>query len=140
MLAGLIVIGAAFATTFTAWRLYDIYFNEKPEEEKVPSISYHTDSEIFQEPQVGIKYQIEDPEGVDADDTLEAVNDWIQNDDPNIISGDYHILVSTLSDIGVVEISGDASPLLLDNYEDVEVPYVDGEGNLEWAKVDLDFA
>jgi hypothetical protein len=139
MLAGLIVIGAAFATTFTVWRLYDIYFNEKPEEE-APSISYHHDSEILQDPQVGIKYLVEDPEGVDADDTLEAVNDWIQNDDPNIISGDYQILVSTLSDIGVVEISGDASPLLLDNYEDVEVPYVDGEGNLEWAKVDLDFA
>lgn len=139
MLTGLFVGFAAIATAYSMWRVYDIFFRND-EEEEVQSVSYYHDSEILEEPQAGIKFQIEDPEGVDADDTLEVVNEWIQNDDPNIISGEYQIKVSTLSDIGIVEISGDASPLILDSYENVEFPYVDGDSNLEWVKVDLDFA
>jgi hypothetical protein len=138
MLTGLFVGFAAIATAYSMWRVYDIFF--RPDEEATPSVSYYHDSEILEEPQVGIKFQIEDPQGVDADDTLEVVNEWIQNDDPNIISGEYQIKVSTLSDVGIVEISGDASPLILDSYENVEFPYVDGDSNLEWIKVDLDFA
>lgn len=139
MLTGLFVGFAAIATAYSMWRVYDIFFRND-EEEEVQSVSYYHDSEILEEPQAGIKFQIEDPEGVDADDTLEVVNEWIQNDDPNIISGEYQIKVSTLSDVGIVEISGDASPLILDSYENVEFPYVDGDSNLEWVKVDLDFA
>ena len=138
MFTGLFVGFAAIATAYSMWRVYDIFF--RLDEEETPSVSYYHDSEILEEPQVGIKFQIEDPEGVDADDTLEVVNEWIQNDDPNIISGEYQIKVSTLSDVGIVEISGDASPLILDSYENVEFPYVDGDSNLEWVKVDLDFA
>ncbi|MEK9696221.1 MAG: hypothetical protein VW270_10675 [Candidatus Poseidoniales archaeon] len=138
MITGLFVGFAAIATAYSMWRVYDIFF--RPDEEETPSVSYYHDSEILEEPQVGIKFQIEDPQGVDADDTLEVVNEWIQNDDPNIISGEYQIKVSTLSDVGIVEISGDASPLILDSYENVEFPYVDGDSNLEWIKVDLDFA
>ena len=138
MILGLSVGVAALVTGYSMWRVYDIFFSDK-EEEEVPSITYLHNSEIFQDPQMGIDYRIEDTQGVDADKTLEAINEWIQEDEPNLITGDYDIKVSTLSNIALVEISGDASSLLLDSYNDVEIPYVDGENNLEWVKVDMDF-
>jgi hypothetical protein len=102
--------------------------------------SYHSDADWFETPQVGIKYLIEDEDGVDAQDTVEAVAEWIREDEPNIISGKWQAQVDTLADTGLVQISGDASALLLDSYDDVELPYVDGDGDLKFVTVDLDFA
>jgi len=139
MLFGLITGFGIIATVYSMWKVYDVFFTPDDEDETL-SISYVHDADFFEDPQMGLKFLIEDPEGVDAHETLEAVNEWIRADDPNIITGDYRIKVNTFDEFGLVQISGDASPLILDNYEDVELPYVDGDNNLEWVKVDLDFS
>ena len=141
----MLLFGAVFAASLlTIWAVVEIWdwaFNREDEVAEVEaSMAYYADAEWLEEPQVGIKYLIEDEEGVDAEETVEAVAEWIRNDDPNIISGDWQAQVNTLADTAVVQINGDASPLLLDSYDDVEMPYVDLDGDLKWVNVDLDFA
>jgi hypothetical protein len=109
-------------------------------ESEVPVLSYYTDEEWFSEPQASIKYLVEDEDSVDLDDTLEAVMDWVYDDDPNIFTGDFTVRVSVWNDVGLVEINGDASTMIQDNYDNVELPYVDGANNFETVEVDLQFA
>jgi len=137
------VLAASALTIWAAIEVWDWAFNREDDvasNESEAVYSYHADGEWLEEPQVGITYLVEDEEGVDAQETVEAVAEWIRNDDPNIISGEWQAQVNTLADTGVVQIDGDASPLLLDSYEDVEMPYVDLDGDLKWVNVDLDFA
>lgn len=137
------IAGAAVLTVWAAVEAWNWVFNREDEvvsNESEAVHSYHAEGEWLEEPQVGITYQIEDEEGVDAEETVEAVAEWIRNDDPNIISGEWQAQVNTLADTAVVQINGDATPLLLDSYEDVEMPYVDLDGDLKWVNVDLDFA
>ena len=103
-------------------------------------MSYYHESEILTEPQAGVKYLVEDDEGIDAQMTLDAVLDWVEADEPNIWTGDYNVTVYTWNDAGLVHIHGDASTLIKDRYDDVEVPYFTGEGMLETAEIDLQFA
>jgi hypothetical protein len=134
--AGLLTIWATVEVWDWAFNREDEVVNSEPESQ----MTYYHDNEVLETPQVGIKYLIEDEDGIDADETVEAVAEWIRNDDPNIISGDWQAQVNTLADTGVIQIKGDASPLLLESYEDVELPYVDNNGDLNWVNVDLDFA
>jgi len=134
--AGLLTVWAVVEVWDWAFNREDEVVNSEPESQ----MTYYHDNEVLETPQVGIKYLIEDEDGVDADETVEAVAEWIRNDEPNIISGDWQAQVNTLADTGVIQIKGDASPLLLDSYEDVELPYVDNNGDLNWVNVDLDFA
>jgi len=134
--AGLLTIWATVEVWDWAFNREDEVVNSEPESQ----MTYYHDNEVLETPQVGIKYLIEDEDGIDADETVEAVAEWIRNDDPNIISGDWQAQVNTLADTGVIQIKGDASPLLLESYEDVEIPYVDNNGDLNWVNVDLDFA
>ena len=134
--AGLLTIWAVVEVWDWAFNREDEVVNSEPESQ----MTYYHDNEVLETPQVGIKYLIEDEDGIDADETVEAVAEWIRNDDPNIISGDWQAQVNTLADTGVIQIKGDASPLLLESYEDVEIPYVDNNGDLNWVNVDLDFA
>ena len=134
--AGLLTIWATVEVWDWAFNREDEVVNSEPESQ----MTYYHDNEVLETPQVGIKYLIEDEDGIDADETVEAVAEWIRNDDPNIISGDWQAQVNTLADTGVIQIKGDASPLLLESYEDVELPYVDNNGDLKWVNVDLDFA
>ena len=80
------------------------------------------------------------PEGIDAQMTLDAVMDWVEADEPNIWTGDFNVTVYTWNDAGLVHIHGDASTLIKDRYDDVEVPYFTGEGFAETAEIDLQFA
>jgi len=137
------IAGAAILTVWAVVEAWDWVFNREDEvvsNEPESQMTYYHDNEVLETPQVGIKYLIEDEDGIDADETVEAVAEWIRNDDPNIISGDWQAQVNTLADTGVIQIKGDASPLLLESYEDVELPYVDNNGDLNWVNVDLDFA
>jgi hypothetical protein len=134
--AGLLTVWAVVEVWDWAFNREDEVVNSEPESQ----MTYYHDNEVLETPQVGIKYLIEDEDGIDADETVEAVAEWIRNDEPNIISGDWQAQVNTLADTGVIQIKGDASPLLLDSYEDVELPYVDNNGDLNWVNVDLDFA
>ena len=138
-------IGAVMftATLFVGgWVLYDQFFRNDTKdttESEVPVFAYHHESEILQEPQAGVKYLVEDDAGIDADLTLTAVMDWVQADDPNIWTGDWKVTVNTYNDAGLVQIHGDASTLIEDKYDDVQVPYFTGDGFLETVSVDLDF-
>jgi len=132
------------ATLFVGgWILYDQFWgNEKVDdtESETPTVAYYADGEWFSEPQAGIKYLVEDDEGIDAQLTLEAVMDWVEADEPNIWTGDWEVKVWTWNDAGVVSINGDASTLIEDRYDDVEIPYFTGDGFIEHATVDLEFA
>ena len=134
----------AGASALTLWALVEAYNwafgTEDKIEDATASNTYYTDAPWFEEPQVGIRYLIEDPDGVDASDTLDAVVEWIYDDEPNIITGKWQATVNTLADVAVVDIKGDASALLEDRYDDVEMPYVDKTGDVEYVKVDMDFA
>ena len=83
----------AAASALTLWAAVEAYnwaFNRDEEEYTAESVtSYHSDAEWFETPQVGIKYLIEDEDGVDAQDTVEAVAEWIREDEPNITSGKW---------------------------------------------------
>ena len=131
------------ATLFVGgWILYDQFFRNDTKdttESEVPVFAYHHESEILQEPQAGVKYLVEDDAGIDADLTLTAVMDWVKADDPNIWTGDWKVTVNTYNDAGLVQIHGDASTMLKDKYDDVQVPYFTGDGFLETVSVDLDF-
>ena len=131
------------ATLFVGgWVLYDQFFRNDTKdttESEVPVFAYHHESEILQEPQAGVKYLVEDDAGIDADLTLTAVMDWVQADDPNIWTGDWKVTVNTYNDAGLVQIHGDASTMIKDKYDDVQVPYFTGDGFLETVSVDLDF-
>jgi hypothetical protein len=136
----------AVALTLTAlvggWVLYqEVFSEEKVEttESEVPAIAYYSDAEWLDQPQATIKYLVEDDEGIDADLTLGAVMQWVRDDEPNIWTGDWEVNVWTWNDAGVVSINGDASTLIEDKYDDVEVPYFTGEGFIEHATIDLDF-
>ena len=132
------------ATLFVGgWILYDQFQNKEEVDDNEGenlSTAYYTDAEWFTEPQAGIKYLVEDDEGIDAQLTLEAVMDWVQADEPNIWTGDWEVTVWTWNDTGVVGINGDASTLIEDRYDDVEIPYFTGDGFVEHATVDLEFA
>lgn len=132
------------ATLFVGgWILYDQFQNKEEVDDNEGenlSTAYYTDAEWFTEPQAGIKYLVEDDEGIDAQLTLEAVMDWVQADEPNIWTGDWEVTVWTWNDAGVVGINGDASTLIEDRYDDVEIPYFTGDGFVEHATVDLEFA
>ena len=101
------VAGASFLTVYAlaeAWQwAQNNWFNEESETEVAHS-SYYSDAEWLQEPQAGIKYLVEDEDGVDTGETLDAVVEWINNDDPNILTGDWQAKVSTVADIGLIEI------------------------------------
>lgn len=132
------------ATLFVGgWILYDQFQNREEVDDNEGenlSTAYYADAEWFTEPQAGIKYLVEDDEGIDAQLTLEAVMDWVQADEPNIWTGDWEVKVWTWNDAGVVSINGDASTLIKDRYDDVEIPYFTGDGFVEHATVDLEFA
>jgi hypothetical protein len=131
------------ATLFIGgWVLYDQFFRNDTKdatESEVPVFAYHHESEILQQPTAGIKYLVEDDEGIDADQTLSAVMQWVQADEPNIWTGDWQVRVNTWNDAGVIQIHGDASTLIEDRYDDVALPYFTGDGFLEQAIVDLEF-
>ena len=132
------------ATLFVGgWVLYDQFQNrEEVDDNECENLAtaYYADSEWFTEPQAGIKYLVEDDEGIDAQLTLEAVMDWVEADEPNIWTGDWNVTVWTWNDAGVIGINGDASTLIKDRYDDVEIPYFTGDGFVETATIDLEFA
>jgi hypothetical protein len=136
----------AVALTLTAlvggWVLYqEVFSEEKVEttESEVPAIAYYSDAEWLDQPQATIKYLVEDDEGIDADLTLGAVMQWVRDDEPNIYTGDWNVKVNTWNDAGVVQINGDASTLIKDRYDDVEMPYFTGDGFIEHVTIDLEF-
>jgi len=140
---GLGAVGLTLTAIVGGWVIYDQLFNNTEEdttESEVPTIAYYSDAEWFSEPQATIKYLVEDDEGIDAQLTLNAVMDWVEADEPNIWTGDWNVRVSTWNDAGVVQINGDASTLIKNTYDDVEVPYFTGDGFLETAIIDLEFA
>lgn len=132
------------ATLFVGgWVLYDQFQNREEVDDNEGenlATAYYADAEWFTEPQAGIKYLVEDDEGIDAQLTLEAVMDWVEADEPNIWTGDWEVTVWTWNDAGVIGINGDASTLIEDRYDDVEIPYFTGDGFVEHATVDLEFA
>ena len=139
---GLGAVGLTLTAVIGGWVLYqEVFAGEKVEttESETPAISYYSDAEWFEEPQAGIRYLVEDDEGIDTQLTLHAVMDWVKADEPNIWTGDWEVKVWTWNDAGVVSINGDASTLIEDKYDDVEVPYFTGEGFIEHATIDLDF-
>lgn len=140
---GLGAVGLTLTAFIGGWIIYNEFIaSEKVDdtESEVPTLSYYHESEILTEPQAGVKYLVEDDEGIDAQMTLDAVMDWVEADEPNIWTGDYNVTVYTWNDAGLVHIHGDASTLIKDRYDDVEVPYFTGEGMLETAEIDLQFA
>jgi hypothetical protein len=140
---GLGAVGLTLTAFVGGWIIYNEFIaGEKVDdtESEVPTLSYYHESEILTEPQAGVKYLVEDDEGIDAQMTLNAVMDWVEADEPNIWTGDYNVTVYTWNDAGLVHIHGDASTLIKDRYDDVEVPYFTGEGMLETAEIDLQFA
>ena len=140
---GLGAVGLTLTAIVGGWVIYDQLFNNTEEdttESEVPTIAYYSDAEWFSEPQATVKYLVEDDEGIDAQLTLNAVMDWVEADEPNIWTGDWNVRVSTWNDAGVVQINGDASTLIKNTYDDVEVPYFTGNGFLETAIIDLEFA
>ena len=110
------------------------------QEDTVPSFSYYHDNDVLEHPQAGIKYLVGDDQGIDEQETLEAVMDWVQDDTPNIFTGDWRVRVTSYNDSSLVQIDGDASTLTKEQYENVQLPYVDNDGNEYLATVDLDFA
>ena len=141
---GLGAVGLTLTAFVGGWIIYNEFIAgekvaEDTEEENL-STSYYADAEWFSEPQAGIKYLVEDDEGIDAQATLDAVMDWVEADDPNIWTGDWNVTVWTWNDAGVVSINGDASTLIEDNYDNVEIPYFNNEGYVNHAILDLEFA
>jgi len=132
------------ATLFVGgYVLYQELFADEPKdttESEVPAIAYYSDAEWLDQPQATIKYLVEDDQGIDADLTLGAVMQWVQNDEPNIYTGDWNVKVNTWNDAGVVQINGDASTLIKNRYDDVEMPYFTGDGFIEHVTIDLEFA
>ena len=140
---GLGAVGVTLTAIIGGWIVYNEFFagdKEDTAESEVPLMTYFHDNEVLTEPQAGIKYIVEDDEGIDAQLALNAVMDWVEADDPNIFTGDWNVKVSTWNDAALVEIRGDASTLLKDRYDDVELPFFDGEGMVDFVTVDLEFA
>ncbi len=130
------------ATLFVGgWVLWDQFIksDNTVTDNEIPVYSYYHESEILQEPQAGVKYLVEDDTGIDVDQTLDAVMQWVQADEPNIWTGDWKVTVSAYNDAGLVEIYGDASTMIKEKYDDVEVPYFTGDGFLETVEIDLEF-
>ena len=139
---GLGAVGITLTAIIGGWVLYqEVFAGEKVDttESETPVVAHYSDEEWFSEPQAGIKYLVEDEEGIDAQLTLNAVMDWVEADDPNIWTGDWEVNVWTWNDAGVIGINGDASTLIKDKYDDVQIPYFTGEGFMETATVDLEF-
>jgi hypothetical protein len=140
---GLGAVGLTLTAIIGGWVLYqEVFAGERVDttESETPAISYYSDAEWFEEPQAGIRYLVEDDEGIDTQLTLNVVMDWVKADEPNIWTGDWEVKVWTWNDAGVVSINGDASTLIKDRYDDVEVPYFTGDGFYETTTIDLDFA
>ena len=138
------VAASLTATAFLGgYLVYQYFWSEDSKddiEDEVPVLSYYSDAEWLQEPQADVKYLVDDDSGIDANLTLNAVIDWVEADDPNIWTGDWDVTVYTWNDSAVVHINGDASSIIKDRYENVELPYFTGDGFYETATVDLDFA
>lgn len=141
---GIGAVALSLTVIVGGWAAYQQFWNNDDEtrttESEVPAISYYSDAEWFSEPQAGIKYLVEDEDQIDLGGTLDAVMDWVREDDPNIFTGDFKVTVTTWNDIGLVEINGDASTMIEPSYDDVELPYVDGANNFNTVEIDLTFA
>ena len=141
-LYALSAIGFAATLAVGGWVAWDWIRNrdQDDQEDTVPSLSYYHDNDVLEHPQAGIKYLVGDDQGIDEQETLEAVMDWVQDDIPNIFTGDWRVRVTSYNDSGLVQIDGDASTLIKERYENVQLPYVDNDGNEYLATIDLDFA
>ncbi|MGB0359777.1 MAG: hypothetical protein ACPGC4_08145, partial [Litorivicinaceae bacterium] len=86
---GLGAVGITLTAVLGGWVLYQQFFASDADrtESEVPVMTYYHDAEFLAEPQAGIKYLVEDESGIDEGETLNAVVDWIQADDPNIFTG-----------------------------------------------------
>tara|TARA_B100000963_G_C22137026_1_gene455837 strand:+ start:68 stop:502 length:435 start_codon:yes stop_codon:yes gene_type:complete len=139
---GLGAVGITLTAIIGGWVLYqEVFAGEKVDttESETPTVAYYSEAEWLEEPQATVKYLVEDDKGIDTQLTLNAVMDWVKADDPNIWTGDWEVKVWSWNDAGVVSINGDASTLIEDKYDDVEVPYFTGEGFIEHTTIDLDF-
>ena len=143
LLFGIAAVSITASVILGGYLLYEYFWGDDSKddiEDEVPVLSYYSDAEWLEEPQADVKYLIDDDTGIDAQLTLNAVMDWVEADDPNIWTGDWNVTVYTWNDSAVVHINGDASSIIKDNYENVELPYFTGDGFYETATVDLDFA
>ena len=143
LLFGIAAVSITASVILGGYLLYENLWGDDSKddiEDEVPVLSYYSDAEWLEEPQADVKYLIDDDTGIDAQLTLNAVMDWVEADDPNIWTGDWNVKVYTWNDSGLVHIRGDASTIIKDRYENVEVPYFTGDGFMETATVDLDFA
>lgn len=143
LLFGIAAVSITASVILGGYLLYEYFWGDDSKddiEDEVPVLSYYSDAEWLEEPQADVKYLIDDDTGIDAQLTLNAVMDWVEADDPNIWTGDWNVKVYTWNDSGLVHIRGDASTIIKDRYENVELPYFTGDGFAETATVDLDFA
>ena len=143
LLFGIAAVSITASVILGGYLLYEYFWGDDSKdniEDEVPVLSYYSDAEWLEEPQADVKYLIDDDTGIDAQLTLDAVMDWVEADDPNIWTGDWNVKVYTWNDSGLVHIRGDASTIIKDRYENVELPYFTGDGFAETATVDLDFA
>ena len=143
LLFGIAAVSITASVVLGGYLLYEYFWGDNSKddiEDEVPVLSYYSDAEWLEEPQADVKYLIDDDTGIDAQLTLNAVMDWVEADDPNIWTGDWNVKVYTWNDSGLVHIRGDASTIIKDRYENVELPYFTGDGFAETATVDLDFA
>ena len=143
LLFGIAAVSITASVILGGYLLYEYFWGDDSKddiEDEVPVLSYYSDAEWLEEPQADVKYLIDDDTGIDAQLTLNAVMDWVEADDPNIWTGDWNVKVYTWNDSGLVHIRGDASTIIKDRYENVELPYFTGDGFAETAIVDLDFA
>ena len=141
---GLGVVAVTLSIAVGGWVAYDQFFRNKDEDtstatNEVPMVSSYNDEEWFQEPQANVQFLVEDHESIDGEKTLDAVSEWVAADEPNIWTGDVNVQVWAWNDAAVVSIDGDASTLIEETYEDVEVPYFTGDGVLEHVTLDLEF-
>ena len=143
LLFGFVAASLTATALLGGYLVYQYFWNDDSKddvEDEVPVLSYYSDAEWLQEPQADVKYLVDDDSGIDANLTLNAVMDWVEADDPNIWTGDWDVTVYTWNDSAVVHINGDASSIIKDRYENVELPYFTGDGFYETATVDLEFA
>lgn len=143
LLFGFVAASLTATALLGGYLVYQYFWSDDSKddvEDEVPVLSYYSDAEWLQEPQADVKYLVDDDSGIDANLTLNAVMDWVEADDPNIWTGDWDVTVYTWNDSAVVHINGDASSIIKDRYENVELPYFTGDGFYETATVDLEFA
>ena len=143
LLFGFVAASLTATALLGGYLVYQYFWSDDSKddiEDEVPVLSYYSDAEWLEEPQADVKYLVDDDSGIDANLTLNAVMDWVEADDPNIWTGDWDVTVYTWNDSAVVHINGDASSIIKDRYDNVELPYFTGDGFYETATVDLEFA